>query len=444
MLESWNNPDYLKNIVADILQEAAKQGATAAEVDVGMNKGYSVTARMRDVESVEYNQDKIVDITVYFGQRTGSASLSDIRPLAIRSAVQAACNIARFADKDDCAGLAEKELLAFDYPDLDLCSPWNLTVEQAIEMALKCESIALAKDKRIKNSEGASISTTEGCHAYGNSQGFIGLYAATRHDISCSLIAQKGDDMQRDYNYTVSCDPQLLESIETVANIAADRAVRRLGAKRLSTRRVPVIFAAEEARGLLGHFVSAISGGSLYRKSSFLLDHLGKAVFPKHVQIDERPHLLKSLGSSPFDENGVKTRPNVFIKDGILENYSLGVYSARKLGMQTTGNAGGVHNLFINTGKKNLAELLKTMGTGLYITDLMGQGINLVTGDYSRGATGFWVENGEIQYPVEEITIAGNLRDMYAQLVEVGNDVDKRGNIQTGSILLENMTIAGD
>ncbi|MEO8401255.1 MAG: metalloprotease PmbA [Gammaproteobacteria bacterium] len=444
MLETWNNPDYLKNIVADILQEAAKQGATAAEVDVGMNKGYSVTARMRDVESVEYNQDKIVDITVYFGQRTGSASLSDIRPEAIRSAVQAACNIARFADKDDCAGLAEKELLAFDYPDLDLCSPWNLTVEQAIEMALKCESIALAKDKRIKNSEGASISTTEGCHAYGNSQGFIGLYAATRHDISCSLIAQKGDDMQRDYNYTVSCDPHLLESIEVIANTAVDRAVRRLGAKRLSTRRVPVIFAAEEARGLLGHFVSAISGGSLYRKSSFLLDHLGKAVFPTHVQIDERPHLLKSLGSSPFDENGVRTRPNVFIKDGILQNYSLGVYSARKLGMQTTGNAGGVHNLFINTGKKNLAELLKTMGTGLYITDLMGQGINLVTGDYSRGATGFWVENGEIQYPVEEITIAGNLRDMYAHLVEVGCDVDKRGNIQTGSILLENMTVAGD
>jgi len=262
--------------------------------------------------------------------------------------------------------------------------------------------------------------------------------------MSCSLIAQEEDEMQRDYSYTLSCDPQLLESIEWIAHTAAQRTVRRLGAERLTTRKVPVIFAAEEARGLLGHFISAISGGSLYRKASFLLDQLGKPIFPSHIQISEQPHLVKSLGSAPFDDNGVATRPNVFIEDGILRNYCLGVYSARKLGMQTTGNAGGVHNLFIKTGNKDLTALLKTMDTGLLVTDLMGQGVNLVTGDYSRGATGFWVEGGEIQYPVEEITIAGNLRDMYANLVEVGIDVDKRGNIQTGSIFIENMTVAGD
>ena len=444
MLEAWNNPDYLKNIVTDILEEAKKLGATDAEVDVGVNKGFTVSARMGDVESVEYNQDKIVDITVYFGQKTGSSSLSDLRPEAIRSAVAAACHIARFTDKDECAGLADKELLAFSYPDLDLFHPWDITVEQAIEMALECERIGLTKDKQITNSEGAAVSTVGGWHAYGNSRGFIGVYAASRHDINCALIAQRGDEMQRDFNYTVACDPNLLESIESIANKAAEKTIQKLGAKCLKTRRAPVIFVAEEARGLLGHFVAAISGSSIYRKSSFLLDQLDKPVFPSHIKLDERPHLKKSLGSAPFDENGVTTRPNVFIDQGILRSYILGVYSARKLGMQTTGNAGGVHNLFMSTGEKDLPALLKKMDKGLLVTDLMGQGINLVTGDYSRGASGFWVEQGEIQYPVEEITIAGNLRDMFAHLIEVGADVDKRGNIQTGSILLEEMTIAGN
>ncbi len=443
MLEAWNNPAYLEHIVTDILKEAAKQGATDAEVDVGLNKGFSVSVRMNDVESVEYNQDKAIDITVYFGQRLGSASLSDLRPEAIREAVSAACHIARFTDKDEYAGLADKELLAFGYPDLNLSHPWDLSVEQAIQMALQCESIALQADKRIKNSEGAAISTTQAWQAYGNSRGFIGMYAATRHEVSCAMIAEEKGEMQRDHSYTVSCDPQLLTSIESVAREAAEKATRRLGATRLTTRRVPVIFIAEEARGLLGHFVAAMSGGSLYRKSSFLLDQLGQRIFPQHVQIDERPHLLKALGSSPFDDNGVATRANVFIEQGILRSYSLGVYSGRKLGMQTTGNAGGVHNLFINTGTKDLRTLIKTMDKGLLVTDLMGQGINLVTGDYSRGAVGFWVEQGEIQYPVEEITIAGNLRDMYAHLVEVGTDVDQRGNIKTGSILLEEMIVAG-
>jgi PmbA protein len=444
MLPAWNNPEYLKNVVEDILKEAAKQGASSAEVDIALNKGFSVTSRMGDVESVEYNQDKIIDITVYFGQQTGAASLSDLRMDAIQSAVQAACNIARFGDKDDCAGLAEKDLLAFNYPNLNLSFPWDISVEQAIELTNQCENIALSKDKRITNSEGASLSTTTGWHAYGNSHGFIGIYGGTRHEISCALIAQTKNEMQRDYNYTLSCDPTLLNSIEWVANTTAEKTLRRLGAERLTTRKAPVIFAAEEARGLLGHFIAAISGGNLYRKSSFLLDQLNQPVFPSHIKMDERPHLLKSLGSAAFDENGVATRPNVFIENGILRNYCLGIYSARKLGMQTTGNAGGVHNLFINTGNKDLTALLKTMDTGLLVTDLMGQGVNVVTGDYSRGATGFWVENGEIQYPVEEITIAGNLRDIYANLVEVGNDVDPRGNIQTGSILIESMTIAGD
>jgi PmbA protein len=437
-------PAQLKNLVSDILDEATKLGATDAEVDLGMNKGFSVTARMKDVESVEYNQDKSIDVTVYIGKRTGSASLSDLRPEAIRSAVQAACNIARFTDEDPCAGLADKEELALHYPQLELAFPWDISVERAIELACECETKAFAKDKRIVNSENVVIGTGQAWGVYGNTRGFVGMYSTTRHDMSCVLIAKQGDDMQRDYYYTTSCDPALLDSVTDVANRAVERTVRRLGAKRLSTRKVPVIFAAEEARSLLGHFVSAISGSSLYRKSSFLLDSLNTKVFPEHIHIEENPHLAKGLGSAPFDDNGVATRPNVFIEKGIVKNYVLGVYSARQLGMKTTGNAGGVHNLFISTSQHDLSGLLKKMGTGLLVTELMGQGINLITGDYSRGASGFWVENGEIQYPVEEITIAGNLRDMYANLVEVGCDVDKRGNIQTGSILLEQMTVAGD
>ncbi len=433
----------LKNMVADILTEAKRQGATSAEVDVSVNKGFHVTVRKGDVETIEYNQDKMIGIDVFFGKRSGSASISDIRPEAIKAAVKAACNIARFTDEDQYAGLAEKDMLAFDYPTIELAFPWSLSVEEAIELAKECEARALAQDKRL-TAEGASISTGQVCHAYGNSNGFIGTVPATRHEISCVMIAKKGEDMQRDYSYTVSCDPGLLESLTTVAHEAAGRTLRRLGAKRLTTRRVPVIFAAEEARGLLGHFVSAISGGNLYRKSSFLLDHLEKQIFPSHISIDERPFLARALGSSPYDDDGVATKPNVFIEDGILKSYVLGVYSARKLGMKSTGNSGGVHNLFITTGNNNLTGLLKKMGTGLLVTELMGQGVNIITGDYSRGCTGFWVENGEIQYPVEEITIAGNLRDMYLNLVEVGKDVDKRGNIQTGSILLDHMTIAGD
>lgn len=443
LVQAGYSATQLKTLVAEILAETTRQGASSAEVEVGANKGFSVTVRKGDVESVEYHQDKVIEITVYFGKRSGSSSLSDFRPEAIRLAVQAACNIARFTDEDPCSGLADKNLLAFNYPELKLAYPWHITVEQAIEMAKLGEKAALAYDKRITNSDGTSITTTEAWSVYGNTEGFIGVFPVTRHEMSCVLIASDGDSMQRDYNYDVVCDPDSLTSITQMTEEAARRTLNRLHAKCLTTRRVPVIFAAEEARGLIGHFMSAITGSHLYRKSSFLLDQLGKPIFPSHITIDERPHLAKGLGSAPFDDDGVATRPNVFIKDGILQNYSLGVYAARKLGMQTTGNADGAHNLFISTGKKDLPALLKTMGTGLLITELMGQGINLVTGDYSRGATGQWVENGEIQYPVEEITIAGNLRDMYQHLVEVGNDVDIRGNIRTGSILLEEMMVAG-
>jgi PmbA protein len=438
------NQQKLQQMVADILDEAKRQGATSAEVDVAVNKGFNVMVRMGDVESVEYNQDKIIEILVYFGKRSGSASISDTRPEAIRAAVQAACNIARYTDEDPYAGIAEKDILAFNYPESDLYYPWDLSVPKAIEMGLECEAIALARDKRIINSEGVNIATIEVWNAYGNSHGFIGMSPVTRHEISGVLIAKQGEEMQRDYSYTVACDPTSLESLKQVADKAVERTVRRLGGRRMPTCKAPIIFAAEEARGLLGHFVSAMSGSSIYRKSSFLLDQVGKQIFPSHVYINEKPFLPKSLGSSPFDDDGVATRENVFIDAGILKTYSLGVYSGRKLGLASTGNAGGVHNLMISHGDKDLAGLLKKMDKGLLVTELMGNGANIVNGDYSRGAAGFWVENGEIQYPVEEITIAGKLQDMYANLVEIGNDIDKRGNIQTGSILLEEMMIAGD
>jgi PmbA protein len=438
------NLNNLQTMVTRILQETIEQGASSAEVGIGANKGFTVTVRKGEPESIEYHQDKGVDITVYMGQRSGSASLSDLRPEAIRSAIQAACNIARYTDEDPCSGLADKNQLAFNYPKLDLAYPWSISVEEAIELAQACEATALAQDKRITNSEGVTLITSHAWTAYGNTQGFVGVYPLTRHEISCMLIAMQGNEMQRDYSYSIACDPALLSSITHIAKEAATRAVRRLGTQKLTTRNVPVLFAAEEARGFLGHFVAAISGGNLYRKTSFLLDQLGKPIFPSHITLDERPHLPKGLGSLPFDNNGVATSAKDFVRDGILQSYCLGVYSARKLGMQSTGNAGGVHNLFVSTGKKDLNELLKTMNTGLLVTELMGQGVNLVTGDYSRGASGFWVERGEIQYPVSEITIAGNLKEMYQHIVEVGSDVDNRGNIQTGSILVENMMVAGD
>jgi PmbA protein len=436
-------PDYWQTLAVDILREAQMLGASAAEVEVSVGKGFSVASRLGEVETVEYNQGKNIDINVYFGKRSGTASIADTRWESIQTAVQAACHIARFTEEDSCAGLADRSLLAFNYPQLEMAFPWNITVEQAIEMACTCEKESLALDKRIVNSEGVTIATNEGWYLYANSEQFMGHYAGTSHDISSVLVAKENTEMQRDYCYTSARDPQLLLPLSRLAKEAVDKTIRRLGARRLSTRKAPVIFIAEEARRLLGTFASAIQGGNLFRKSSFLLNQLGKPIFPAFINIYERPHLAKAMGSAPFDDDGVATRDNVFVEDGILQNYSLGVYSARQLGMHTTGNAGGMHNLMISTGKYDLRGLLQAMGTGLLVTEVMGPGVNVVTGDYSRGASGFWVEQGEIQYPVQEITIAGHLQEMYAHILEVGKDVDTRGNIQTGSLWLEEMMIAG-
>lgn len=441
--KTFTDVSTLQKISNDILQEAKRLGASQAELSISLNKGFSVSAREGDVETVEYHQDKSVEINVMFGKRSGSAGISDLRPEAVRAAVEAACHIAKFTDEDPAAGLAEKEELAFHYPQLEMNYPWSISVEDAIEMACQCEREALAHDKRIMSAEETSVVTMEAFYLYANSNGFTGFYPYSRHELSCVLIGKDGDEMQRDYGYTVATDASRLQSVSHVAKEAAERTVRRLGARQIPTMKTPVIYIAEEARGLLGHFLGAISGGSLYRKSSFLQDHLDKKIFPDFMHMQEHPHIAGALGTAPFDSDGVATRDNVFIEDGILRNYSLGVYSARKLGMKSTGNAGGIHNLVVKHGDKDLSALLKTMGTGLLITEMMGNGVNLVTGDYSRGVGGYWVENGEIQYPVQEITVAGKLKDMYAGIQEIGNDVDRRGNVLTGSILINEMMVAG-
>ncbi|HLB43004.1 MAG TPA: metalloprotease PmbA [Gammaproteobacteria bacterium] len=434
----------LQYVAQDILNEASRSGADQAEVGIGTHKGFSISARRGDVETVEYHQDKTIEVRVFFGKRTGSASFSDLTSEAIHAAVEAACHIAKFTDEDPAAGLADKNELAFHYPQLDSAYPWIISVEDAIKLACQCEQEALAYDNHIMSTEDVRVNTTEAFGLHANSYGFMGCFPYTRHEISCVLIAKKGDEMQRDYSYTTACDAKQLESVTAIAKQAAEKVIRRLGAKRIPTMKTPVIYIAEEARGLLGHFAAAIQGGSLYRKASFLLDHRDKKIFPDFMHIQEQPHLPRALGSAPFDDDGVATHANIFVENGVLCNYALGVYSARKLAMQTTGNAGGTHNLTIRLGNKNLKTLLKTMDKGLLITEMMGHGVNLLTGDYSRGVAGFWIEHGEIQYPVHEITVAGKLQNMYKQIVEVGNDVDIRGNIRTGSILLEELMVAGE
>jgi PmbA protein len=436
--------DELQNIANVILQEAKKRGADQAEVGIAANKGFSVTAREGDVETIEYHQDKSIEVMVYFGKRLGAASLSDVRHEAIVAAVEAACHIAKFTGEDPASGLPDKSDLAFNYPELKMDYPWAITVEEAGQLAVLCEAEAIKHDPKRLSGESCDVTTINANTVYANSLGFCGVLANTRHELSCVMIAKEGDDMQREYSYTVAIDPTKLTPVEVVAKQAAERTLGRLGARRLPTMKAPVIFMAEEARGLLGHFCAAISGGSVYRKATFLLDHLGKKVFPDFVQLAEQPHLPFGLGTVAFDDDGVLTRPNVFIENGILQSYALGVYSARKLDMKTTGNAGGMHNLTIKHGDKDLPALIKSMGNGLLVTELMGQGVNIMTGDYSRGASGFWVENGVIQYPVHEITIAGKLQDIFSHFVEIGSDVDVRGNIRTGSILVEEMMIAGE
>jgi PmbA protein len=434
----------LQDNIRRLLDQAKKLGADQAEVVASIESGYAVNARMGDVETLEHHQEKNLQITVYQDQRTGSASTSDLSVDALMAALTKACAIARYTEQDACAGLADAALMATHYPDLHLSHVWHLAPKQAIEMAIQCDNLARAQDKRIKNSDGASISTYAAYDIYANSHGFIGSFTSSEHAISCSVIAETKNEMQRDYEYTIARDAKKLQSLEWVAQQAASNSIKRLGARKIHTQQCPIIFHSKVAKSLLGNFVAAISGYNLYRHTSFLCNHLNKTIFPQHINIYQDPHLLGEMGSAPFDDEGVATKKIDYIKNGILQNYILGSYSARKLGLQTTGNAGGVFNLFINHGDKDLTQLCKTMGTGLLVTELIGQGVNLMTGDYSRGAFGFWIENGEIQYPVEEITIAGNLRDMFQGIQLIGNDVDNRGNIKTGSILLDRMTVAGN
>jgi PmbA protein len=436
----------LEGIVSDALKQAKALGASQAEADVSLQKGLTTTVRLGEVETVEYQRDRGMGVTVYFGQRKGSASTADLSPRAVAETVEKARDIARYTAADDCAGLADPEELARDIPDLDLDHPWALSPEEAVETARACEAAGRAVDPRITNSEGASVGSHRGVRVYGNSHGFLAGYPSTSHSVSCVLLAQVGDDMQRDDWWSAARDARDLESPEQIGRKAGDRAVRRLGARKLATQKARVLYAPDVARGLVGHFLGAVRGSSQYRKSSFLLGAAGQQIFPTFVELRERPHIKKAFGSSPFDGEGVVTRDRDLVSGGVLQGYVLGSYSARKLGLKTTGNAGGTHNLLVEskTGGVAPAELLKQLGTGLLVTDLMGQGVNGVTGDYSRGASGFWVENGVVSYPVHEITIAGNLKDMYRNIAAIGSDVDLRGGVRVGSILISEMTIAGD
>ncbi len=444
VLDPRAEEDRLKNLVSDILAEAKKQGADACEVGVSLDAGLSVGVRMGDVETVEFNRDQGFGITVYQGRRKGSASTSDSTSEAIRETVKAAYDIAGYGSEDPCAGLADADLMATNLPDLDLYHPWGADAEAAIELALKCEDAGRKFSKKITNSDGANVGTHQGCRVYGNSHGFIGGYVSSRHSLSAVFIGEQNGEMQRDYWYTVARDGNDLDSAVSVGEMAAQRTIDRLGPRRVKTAQVPVLFAAEVASGLISNLMGAISGGSLYRQSSFLLDHLGKKIFPDWVRIHEQPYLKKAMGSGSFDNDGLATRAKDFVTDGVLANYLLGTYSARKLGMESTANSGGVNNLFLDSNAGDQQELLKQMGTGLLVTELMGQGVNTVTGDYSRGAGGYWVENGVIQFPVSEVTIAGNLKDMFMNMVAAGNDYDRRGNMQTGSVLISEMQLAGE
>ena len=434
----------LQKIAQDVLDYAKKNGASACETDISDGFGQSVTVRRGEVETIEYNRDKGLSVTVYIGQKRGHASTSDFAPQAIKDTVAAALSIAGHTAADDCAGLADSHLLAREFPDLDLYFPWDLPVDQAIQLAQTCEAAAFAVDKRITNSEGASVSLGETQFVYANSLGFMGGYPGSRHSISCAVIASQDDTMQRDYWYSVARDATDLEHADSVGRKTGMRSVARLGARKIATCEVPVLFEAPIAASLMGHFVSAVSGGSLYRKSSFLLDSIGKQVFAPDIQIREAPHLKKGLASGPFDDEGVATRERNVVENGVVQGYFLGSYSARKLGLSTTGNAGGNHNLILDNGAGlEFSALLKKMNKGVLVTELLGQGVNPVTGDYSRGAAGYWVEDGEIRHAVEEITIAGNLKDMLLGISAVGNDVIARGSKQCGSLLIDRMMVAG-
>ncbi|MDR1424331.1 MAG: metalloprotease PmbA [Azoarcus sp.] len=433
----------LQEIAAEILGYAQKKGASACETDISEGFGQSVAVRRGIVDTIEYNRDKGIGLTVYLGQRRGQASTSDFSRAALRSAVDAALSIARFTAPDPCAGLADAELMAHDCPDLDLFHPWEIEVDEALALARRCEEAAFAVDPRISNSEGANVSTQQSHFVSANSNGFMGGFASTRHSLSCAVIAGEGDAMQREFWHDSRRDATELIAVEDVGRIAGERALARLGARKIRTRSAPIVFEAPIAVGLIGHLAQAASGGALYRRSSFLLDALGQQVFSPVVNVSERPHIPKVFGTSWFDHDGVATQAREIVTGGVLNGYFLSTYTARKLGMQTTGNAGGSHNLRVAGGADDLAGLLKKMDKGLLVTELLGHGVNYVTGDYSRGAVGYWVEKGQIKYPVQEVSIAGNLRDMFRTIVAIGNDALPCGAKHCGSVLIERMKIAG-
>lgn len=438
-----NTAAALGDITQTMLDYARQRGATAASVEASEGFGQGVVVRRGEVETIEHNRDKGLGITVYLGQRRGNAGTSDFSPRAIRDTVDAALSIARHTAQDDCAGLPDADSLAQSWADLDLYHPWDLPVSAAIDLAQACEQAAFDADKRVANSEGATVNVHEAQFVYANSLGFVGGYPSSRHSVSCTMIAGKGDAMERDYWYSVARDARDIVEVRQIGRLAAERAVRRLRARTIKTMRVPVLFEAPIASSLLGHFAGAVSGGSLYRRASFLQDSLGRGIFPSGITICDAPDIRKGLASCPFDDEGVRVASRLLVENGVLRGYLLGSYAARKLGMRSTGNAGGNHNLILQSKQHDFAALLKQMGRGLLVSELLGHGVNGVTGDYSRGAAGFWVEHGEIQHPVQEITIAGNLQEMFRNIVAVGNDVLVQGSRQCGSILVDGMTIAG-
>lgn len=436
--------DYLSELAEQVLSLCKQQGASQAEVSLSEDSGLSVNVRMGEVETVERTQDRGVAVTVYFDQRKGTASTADIQLGSLKATVEQACAIAQFTEQDTASGLADTDRMATVFHDLDLWHPYAISADEAVEMALQTENAGREFDRRISNSDGAGMSHGDSVAVYANSHGFIGAERSTHFSLSCSLIAGANESMQRDYWYSSALRYSDLEAANSIGKQAAERTIRRLNPRSIDTGNYPVLFSAETARSLIGHFLGAVSGAALYRRASFLLDSVDTQIFPDWFSLHEQPHIKRGFRSGNFDAEGVATHEQCLVESGVLKHYLLGSYSARKLGLQSTGNAGGVHNLTASSNAGELNELVHALGRGLLVTELMGQGVNAMTGDYSRGAAGFWVEGGEIQYPVDEITIAGNLKTMFQSIEAVGTDVDKRSHIQTGSILIGNMTVAGE
>jgi PmbA protein len=433
----------LSELARDVLARCRARGASQAELGLNEDQGLNVNVRMGSVETIEFTRDRGLNLTVYFGQRKGSASTADLDPASIETTIDQAVAIARHTEQDPCAGLADAERMATEFPDLDLWHPWELDADRAVDLALACEAAGRDHDPRISNSDGAAVASSASLSVYANSHGFLGAERGTSHSISCSLIAGRGDGMQRDYWYDAGCAHQDLQGVEEIGRIAAERTLARLAPRPLKTGSFPVLFSAETGRSLFGHLLAAVSGGALYRRASFLLDRVGSRVLPEGIDLVETPHLRRGHRSAAYDSEGVATRDNPLVENGILTRYVLGSYSARKLGLVSTANAGGVHNLRASCGPDDRATLLRRMGRGLLVTELMGQGVSLISGDYSRGAAGFWVEDGEIAWPVDEVTIAGNLADMLLAIEAIGCDVDRRSHLATGSVLVGRMTVAG-